>query len=128
MKKTSVHTKTENSDAENYAFRKRSLRWMNVKTLGLRCSVDRRRLSETMTFDCHDTAMTLPQACARDRDADQKMPCVMQMMISLYNVLIYLQIQLDIFAQTYSLLQRRRRALYLMFLSDGKKPESLFKL
>ena len=59
----SVQTKTENSDTENDAFRKRSLRWINVKTMGLRCSVDRRRLSETMTFDCHDTAMTLPQAC-----------------------------------------------------------------
>ena len=46
----------------------------------------------------------------------------MQMMISLYNVLIYLQIQLNILAQTYSLLQRRRRALYLMW-SDGKKTE-----
>ena len=45
----------------------------------------------------------------------------MQMRISLYIVLIYLQKQLDILSQTYSLLQRRRRALYLMFLSDGKK-------
>ena len=62
----------QNSDAENDAFRKRSLRWINVKTLGLRCSVDRRRLSETMTFDCNDTAMTLPQACAIDREAHQK--------------------------------------------------------
>ena len=43
------------------------------------------------------------------------------MRISLYIVLIYLQKQLDILSQTYSLLQRRRRALYLMFLSDGKK-------
>ena len=45
----------------------------------------------------------------------------MQMMISLYNVLIYLQKQLNILAHTYLLLQRRRRALYLMFFSDGKK-------
>ena len=51
---------------------KTMLRWINVKMLGSRCSVDRRRLSETMTFDCHDTAMTLPQACARDREAHQK--------------------------------------------------------
>ena len=35
----------------------------------------------------------------------------MQMMISLYNVLIYLQKPLDILAQTYSLLQRRKTAV-----------------
>ena len=43
-----------------------------MKPMGSGCSVDRRRLSETMTFDCHDTAMTLPQACAIDREAHQK--------------------------------------------------------
>ena len=47
----------------------------------------------------------------------------MQKLITLYKVLIYLQKQLDILAQTYSYLQLRRRALYLMFFSDGKKPE-----
>jgi hypothetical protein len=47
----------------------------------------------------------------------------MQMMISLYNVLMYLQIQLDILAKTHPLLQHWRRALCLMFLSDGEKPE-----
>ena len=65
--------------------------------------------------------MTLPQACARDRDAHQKMAGEMQMMISLYNVLISHQKQLDILAQIYSWLPCWSRALYLMFLSDGKK-------
>ena len=45
----------------------------------------------------------------------------MEMMISLYNVLLYLQLQLHILSQTYLLVQRRRRALYLLCLSDGKK-------
>ena len=69
-----------------------------------------------MTFGGHDTAMTPPQACARDRDAHQKMAGEMEMMISLYNVLLYLQLQLDILSQTYSLVQRRGRALYLLCL------------
>ena len=71
-----------------------------------------------MTFGCHDTAMTLPQACARDRDDHQKMAGEMEMMISLlaYNVFLYLQLQLDILSETYSLVQRRKRPLYL---SDG---------
>ena len=72
-----------------------------------------------MTFGCHDTAMMLPQACARERDAHQKMAGELQMIISLYNVLIYLQIQLDIFSQTYSLVQRRGRALYLLCLKGS---------
>ena len=54
-----------------------------------------------MTFGSHDTAMTLPQACARDRDAHQKMAGEMEIMISLYNVLLYLQLQIDILSQTY---------------------------
>ena len=59
-----------------------------------------------MTFVCHDTTLTLPQACARDRDAHQKMAGEMEMMISLYNVLLYLQLQLDILSKTYSSVQR----------------------
>ena len=53
-----------------------------------------------MTFGGHDTAMTPPQACARDRDAHQKMAGEMEMMISVYNVLLCLQLQL-ILSQTY---------------------------
>ena len=44
----------------------------------------------------------------------KKMAGEMQM-ISLYNVLIYLQIQLDILAHTYSLLKRQRRMCVYTF-------------
>ena len=82
-----------------------------MKTLGSHCSVVRvgGGFLDMMAFGCHDTKI--------------KMAGEMEMMISLsaYNVFLYLQLQLDILSQTYSLVQRRRRALYLLRLSYGEK-------
>ena len=73
-----------------------------------------RSIAMTLPWHCHKLALETEKLIKR-------MAGEMQMRISLYIVLIYRQKQLDILSQTYSLLQRRRRALYLMFLSDSKK-------
>ena len=50
-----------------------------------------------MAFGCHDTAMTLPQACAHLK---KKMAGEMEMMISLYNVLCIFSYKLYVFIFT----------------------------
>ena len=68
-----------------------------------------------MTFGCHDAATSF-ETETETETLIKKMAGEMEMMISLYNVLLYLQLQLDILSQTYSLVQRRGRALYLLCL------------
>ena len=62
----------------------------------LKCGQGRRKLSQMMTFGCHDTVPWRCHKLALETETlIKKMAGEMQM--SLYNVLIHLQIQLDIY-------------------------------
>ena len=67
-----------------------------MKTLCSRCSVDRRRISDTMAFGYHDTAMTLPQACAHVKrngrgngNDDFSVQCTMYLQLQVVHFYIY---------------------------------------